>query len=285
MGNDQNPNSLFINSNGGHFSDTTETSGVGYDWQGRSQAGMGVAAADINGNGQFDLLVTNFEQDHNTLYLGIGDGLFEDSSDRLGVASPGLPWVGWGTAFADFDANGWPDLIITNGHVDDNLPELGQDRPYEHPPLMLSNKHGRFTDVANACGDYFRSSHPGRGLALADLDNDGDPDVVITHQDSAPAILRNDAPTPEVTPQLRLRLVGTASNRDAVGATVIQKLSQRSSMQQITGGGSYLSGSETIVFIPPTDPISIRIRWPSGRSTQVDELSLDRLNVVAEPLP
>jgi len=285
VGNDLNPNSLFVNSGGGHFSDATETSGVGYDWQGRSQAGMGVAAADINGNGQLDLLVTNFEQDHNTLYLGIGDGLFEDSSDRLGVASPGLPWVGWGTAFADFDGNGWPDLIITNGHVDDNLPELGQDRPYKHPPLMLKNKHGRFSDVSNSSGEYFQSRHPGRGLAVADLDNDGDPDVVITHQNSSPAVLRNDALTCDVAPQLRLRLVGRVSNRDAIGATVIHELPGRSSMQQIIGGGSYLSGSATTLLITPASEVSVRVRWPSGESTQVNELFDDRLNVVVESRP
>lgn len=283
LGNDQNPNGLFLGDGTGHFRDATETSGAGYDWQGRSQAGMGVACGDINGDGQFELFVTNFEQDHNSLYSNYGGGMFEDSSDGLGVAAPGRPWIGWGTAFADFDGNGWPDLVVTNGHVDSNLHELGQDSPYEHPPLMLRNDGGRFSVATGGCGAYFQSAHPGRGLVLADLDNDGDPDVVITHMDSAPALLRNDFQSNNGARPITLRLSGRTRNRDAIGVTVTQVRSGLELNQQITGGGSYLSSSELSVFVSETPQTTVKVRWPSGTESVVDIDGHSVLTVV-EPL-
>ncbi|MEO1998620.1 MAG: VCBS repeat-containing protein, partial [Planctomycetaceae bacterium] len=197
IGNDLHPNSLFLNRGDGQFRDATETSGVAYDYQGNSQAGMGVAAADTDGDGLFELLVTNFSNEHNAFYSNMGQGVFQDVSHRLGLAGDSLPWIGWGTTLTDFNLDGWCDLLVTNGHVDDNRSQLGQDTPHAQPPLLWSNRQGRFHFVGSEGGNYFRGSSVGRGLATGDLDGDNAVDVVIGHQDGRPALLRNLSKNPQ----------------------------------------------------------------------------------------
>jgi hypothetical protein len=275
VANDLNPNSLFINRGDGTFRDATELSGAGYDHRGRSQAGMGLDAADFNGDGRIDLFVTNFQAEHNTLYENLGGELFQDVSHRYGLADASLPWVGWGTALADFDLDGALDAIVTNGHVDDNRHLLGQDAPYASPPLAWRQVQGRFELLGPAAGDYFTGRRVGRGLALADLDNDGDQDVVITHQDDRPALLRNDClPAAPTRRAIRVRLIGTRSNRDAVGAAVTLHSGAASTIRPIKGGGSYLSASELeqVFAVAAVDELSLEVRWPGGARS---ELTID----------
>jgi enediyne biosynthesis protein E4 len=269
--NDLNPNSLLINRGDGTFRDATELSGAGYDHRGRSQAGMGVDAADFNGDGRIDLFVTNFQAEHNTLYENLGGDLFQDVTHRYGLADASLPWVGWGTALADLDLNGALDAIVVNGHVDDNRHLLGQEAPYASPPLIWRQVQGRF-ELHPSAGSYFSGRYVARGLTLADLDGDGDLDLAITHQDDRPALLRNDcfSPANPARSAIAVRLIGTRSNRDAVGAVVTLRNETGAWVQPVKGGGSYLSAGELqqVFALPAGAAGSLEVRWPGGaRST------------------
>lgn len=270
LGNDIHPNFLYLNQGNGRFRDLSEASGTAYDSDGRMQAGMGVAGADVDRDGRWDLFVTNFDGEHSTLYLQSAGDVFNDVSSTSGIAAASKPWVGWGTAFVDFDLDGWKDLIVTNGHVDDNLKAFGQDSPYEQPALVWRNVRGRFRLLGESAGRYLRRPHAGRGLAVVDLDNDGAADVVVTHQDQPPALLRN-----VVKPRggrggrsITLRLVGTRSNRDAIGSRVVVASHTAPRVEQIQGGGSYLSAHDLRLTVAVEDgrpAIDVEITWPSGR--------------------
>ena len=287
VGNDQNPNSLFLGDGSGRFRDATELSGAAYDHLGRSQASMGVDAADVNRDGRIDLFVTNYEGEHNAFYENLGNAVFMDRSQSRGLAAASLPWVGWGTAFADFDLDGWPDVIVTNGHTDDNLRDMGRDASYSQPPIVWRNVDGRFEMLGENVGPYFAKNHVGRALALVDLDNDGDHDLVIGHQDGAPALLRNercDVSRPN-RDGITLRLVGTLSNRDAIGASVVVQADDQSFVFQIKGGASYLSAHDLRVIIPTIglDSMTAEIHWPSGTVSRMDRLESGTSYTVIEP--
>ncbi len=165
--NDMNPNFLFLNRGDGTFEDATESSGAAYDEKGQAQSGMGVDAEDVNGDGLPDLLVTNFANEYNTLHLNLVTGLFMDATAFFGLAADTVPFVGWGTALADFDNDGWPDNFVTNGHVDNNRRELGQNYDYAEPPLLFLNRKGkRFSLATRDAGPYFddQPRRPGRGV-------------------------------------------------------------------------------------------------------------------------
>ena len=275
VGNDLSGNFLFLNA-GGAFRDLSQESGTASDYLGRNQAGMGVDAADANHDGRLDLFVTTFEGEHDAFYENLGSGLFQEVGRTRGLAAESIPWVGWGTAMADFDLDGWPDIVVTNGHTDGNLRDMGRDSPYEEPALLWRNLGGRFAYVGGApAGEYFAHPHVGRGLAIADLDNDGDLDLVITHQDGPPALLRNDCLPESASGWIRVRLIGTVSNRDAVGAELRLATKDNEVVQQIKGGGSYLCAHDLrqiMALSPATEGAKLSIHWPSGQSTDVARL-------------
>jgi enediyne biosynthesis protein E4 len=285
VANDMCPNFVFLNRGDGTFDDVTDVSGAGYDSHGLTHAGMGVDAEDVDGDGLPDLLVTNFSSERNSLYRNVGAGVFEDQTATSGMASDSKPWVGWGCALADFDNDGWPDCFVSNGHVDDNLELLGQKSPYAHPPLLHRNLAGRrFRLATRDAGPYFDSDHVGRGAAFGDFDNDGDLDIVVNHKDGAPALLRNDTKT--ANHWIRLSLVGTKSNRDAVGALVTVELQSRTLVRQRKGGASLESAHDPRLLIglgQETLARKVSIRWPSGRLTTVEQLAADKGYRVVEP--
>ncbi|MEZ6061900.1 MAG: CRTAC1 family protein [Planctomycetaceae bacterium] len=287
IGNDIHPNFLFLNDGDGHFADATELSGAAYDGRGQMQAGMGVASADINHDGRLDLFVTNFEGEQNTLYLQSAPDTFYDASNMLGLAPDSKPWVGWGTAFVDFNLDGWKDVIVTNGHVDNNLPQMGRDVPYEQPALVWQNNEGRFRCLADSAGSWFRVSHPGRGLITADLDNDGDTDIVVTQQDQHPALLRNDSPEFDRSARnsVTLRLIGRESNRDAIGTRIEITSAETPRVECIQNGGSYLSAHDSRLIIPvdPSGTADLKILWPSGAQSMVIGLKASQNYAVIEP--
>ncbi|MBI3467809.1 MAG: VCBS repeat-containing protein, partial [Planctomycetes bacterium] len=224
VANDICPNFLFINNGKGGFTDETDISCAALNAIGKAEASMGVDAGDVFGTGRYALFVTNFEHEQNTLYENLGGNLFQDVSSTTGVAAGSLPYVGWGTALEDLDNDGWLDIFVANGHVDDNLAEFGRDAPHEEPALIWRNLGKRtFQLVRTGAGSYFATPHVSRGVAFGDLDNDGDIDLAICHKDARPTILRNDSCLREASRNngwIQLRLMGTCQNRDAVGTAV-----------------------------------------------------------------
>lgn len=283
--NDINANALLMNSGGGRFENVAEATGTAYDHLGRAQASMGLAIADIDRNGLLDLFTTNYAKEHNALYENLGNNNFlECGSTRVPEGS--LPYVGWGTAFSDFDLDGWPDLIVTNGHTDDNLHDLGKEGDYLQPPGLWHNQNGLFTHCGLPSGDYFRQLWCGRGLLTADLDNDGDADVVIGHQDSFPALLRNDEVAELSSASLQLRLIGRSDNRDAIGAVVEVLSEDLPGIQPVFGGGSYASASDQRLILATLcneAELSVNIRWPNGMRSEVNRLKGGERYAIIQP--
>ncbi|MDA1014036.1 MAG: CRTAC1 family protein [Planctomycetota bacterium] len=278
VGNDLHPNSLFISDGHGRFVDRHRESGAGFSFFGASQAGMGVDAADFNRDGRFDLFVTNYAGEHNAFYENRGDGLFDETSHGIGLAASSMSRVGWGAAFVDLDTDGWEDLVVTNGHTDDNLAELGRDGDYAQRPLVFRNHHGRF-NAAEVGGDYFAKTSVGRALVVADLDNDGDSDLVVGHQDGPPAILRNDSVSAPIC--ARFTCVGRRSNRDGIGTLMTLSNGEFTMTRQVKGGGSYLSAHDYLQLMslsheawPPREnsEIAIKVRWPSGTEAVLERV-------------
>jgi enediyne biosynthesis protein E4 len=285
VANDMCPNFVFLNRGNGTFEDVTESSGAGYDAQGRTHAGMGVDAEDVDGDGRPDLFVTNYWNEPNSLYMNLGGGMFEDRTPTSGMATDSTPWVGWGCSLADFDNDGWPDCFVANGHVDNNLDLLGHNSPYAQPPLLHRNREGRrFQLATREAGPYFEADHVGRGAAFGDLDDDGDIDIVVNHKDGPPALLRNDTKTSNHW--IRLSLVGTISNRDAVGARVEVELMGRTLARQRKGGTSVACSNDPRLLIGlgnQAEARKVTVRWPSGRFSVAEHLAADASYRVVEP--
>jgi hypothetical protein len=179
-------------------------------------------------------------------------------------------------------------MVVTNGHTDANLRDMGRDSPYEHPPLLWHNIKGRFSYVGGAAaGEYFNGRHVGRGLAVADLDNDGDLDLVIVHQDARPALLRNDHLSSAEDGWIRVQLIGRQSNRDAVGAELRWDDGDGGLIiQQIKGGGSYLCAHDPrqVLALPTAAPeIKLMVQWPSGRQTEPFRVEVGNWYRLVEP--
>jgi enediyne biosynthesis protein E4 len=286
VANDMSPNFLFLNRGDGTFDDATESSGAAYDERGQAQSGMGVDAEDVNGDGRPDLLVTNFANEYNTLHLNLVSGLFMDATSYFGLAADTVPFVGWGTALADFDNDGWPDNFVANGHVDDNRQQLGQHYEYAEPPLLFLNLKGkRFRLATRDAGPYFETKHVGRGAAFGDIDNDGDIDIVVNHKDAAPSLLRND--TKSDNHWIRLELQGTKSNRDAIGARVEIELGGRTIFRQRKGGYSLESSNDPRLLIgvgAKGEVNKVTVRWPSGALSTLEHIQTDRSHKIVEPM-
>ena len=285
VANDMNPNFLFLNLGDGTFEDATDTSGAAFDEKGQAQSGMGVDAEDVDGDGLTDLFVTNFQNEYNTLYQNLGKGTFMDSTPYFGLAADTTPWVGWGTALADFDNDGWPDNFVANGHVDDNRKLLGENVDYEEPALLFWNKGGkRFRLATRDAGPYFDGRHVGRGAAFGDIDNDGDIDILVNHKDGPAALLRNDSPTKNHW--VRVKLQGSKSNRDGVGAKIEVTAGGRTIHRQRKGGYSMEGTNDprvTVGFGPSEQVDKLIVRWPSGAVSTLETVKADKEYVVIEP--
>ncbi len=252
------------------------TSGAALSGSGYAQASMGIAAGDYDRDGLVDLHITNFYGDSNTLYKNLGDLQFDDVTRHTGLAGPSKKVLGWGTVFADFDADGWEDLFVANGHVEDRTWN-GRGEPFEMPPqLFLNSRNGKFADVSLASGDYFTMQWLGRGVALADLDHDQRIDIVVSHQKSRPAILLNRCAARN---SVSLQLVGTSSNRNGQGARVVVQGpdGEKLAVQEATAGTSFQSCCERRLFLAAISPLAkspplVAVHWPTGK-TQVVELS------------
>jgi hypothetical protein len=285
VANDQDPNFLYLNRGDGTFRDVSEDSGAAFDIEGQTQAGMGVDAEDIDGDGRPELFVTNFANEYDTLYRNLGRGLFLDVTANFGLAVDSLPSIGWGCALVDLDNDSWPDAVVANADVDDNAESGGKPLPYEQPPLLYRNLGGRQFRLSNrGAGVYFERSHLGHGLAVGDLDDDGDLDLVINHKDGQPAILRNDT-----HPQgrwIRFKLVGSCSARDAIGARVVVEAGGRVIHRLQKCGHSLMSSHDPriLVGVGQAEAVDgVTIFWPSGTVSRLGRMVVGRTYEVVEP--
>ncbi len=293
VANDMDPNSLFRNNGNGTFTEIGAEAGAAVPQGGKVHAGMGVGAADVDGDGQTDLVVTNFSNEQNTVYRNVGSLRFEDRSVRSGLGGPSLPFLGFGAVFADFDLDGDPDLFVANGHVWDEVAILDYGLTYGQRDLLFQNQgNGRFREVGAACGAYFQTDRVGRGAAAGDYDNDGDPDLVVSNSNQPPSLLRSGVMGSNHW--IQLRLAGTRSNRDGIGARVWTRTGARTQVAEVTGGGSYCSQGSywlTVGLGASAAAREVRIRWPSGATETLGSLAAGRAYRViegagrAEPLP
>lgn len=274
--NDTDENFLYINhtrAGAMHLEECALLAGVARDNNGVANGSMGVDVADFDGSGLASLFCTNYENEFHALYQNRGAEHFRFYSQQAGIASIGTEWVSWGTGFADFCNHGWEDLIVVNGHV---LRFPGGKSPRRQRPVLFRNDGGRFVESGRVCGTYFNETHNARGLALADLDNDGRIDVVVSHLNEPVTLLRNVVDSPNHW--LGIELIGK-DRRDIVGARVIVEVNGRRLSRFIKGGGSYASSSDrrlTFGLGPVNSLPRVEIVWPWGESQFVDGLGIDR---------
>ncbi len=284
VANDGCPNFLFFNKGDGTFTDATEISGAATDAAGKVQGSMGVDAQDVDGDGKPELFVTNFRGEYDTLYLNVGDGNFQDISAQSGIVRDSLAYVKWGCALADFDNDGWADMFVVSGEVDDNLRSFGQANDFEQPVVVWRNQgKGRFRRVSDP-GPFASRNYAGRGAAFGDLDDDGDLDVVFVVMDKAPVVLANESPNPGHW--VRFALEGSTGNRDAIGATVEVHAGGHVFQRLIKGGDSYLSVNDrrALVGLGSIDRVDrVEILWPGGKTTTIDAPEIDKTHRVKQP--
>jgi hypothetical protein len=283
VANDSMPNLLFRNKKDGTFVEEGLISGAALSGDGRPQAGMGVDAADYNGDGLPDLIVTNFSHDYNTLYENGPAGVFTDRSYATGIAVTAGPYLGWGVKLADFDNDGRLDIFIVNGHVYPEVDKHGLGTRYQQQKQLFLNEGKRFRHATKEVGGGLVIEKSSRGAAFGDYDNDGDIDALVVNMNDTPTLLRND--TLRTRHWLTLRLIGTKSNRDSIGAKVIVEAGGRRQTAIVRGDGSYMSHSDVRAHFglgEVTKVSRVEIRWPSGLVQNVEALAVDQFYVVKE---
>src|SRR5580765_1768637 len=279
VANDSNPNFLYHNLGNGRFENVGLKAGVAVNGDGRAQAGMGVDAGDYDGDLRPDLVLTTFAQDRYTLYHNIDGQRFEDVS-TAGLAAPTFVRMGWGTAFLDADLDGKLDLFFANGHIFsdiDRFPQLGET--YRQKNQLLLNIGSRFRDVSERAGAGMQIAAVGRGLAVGDLDNDGDLDLVVNNMDDVPTLLENRQRTAHHW--VAVRATAPAGNRFAIGAKVTISAGGIRQMREIRSGGSFLSQNDLRAYFGLGDyggPVDVEVRMPGGRRWEWKQLASDRLH-------
>jgi hypothetical protein len=273
--NDTQPNKLYHNNGNGTFTEKAVVAGVAFSEDGVARAGMGVDAADYDRSGAPGILITNFANQMISLYHNEGKGLFVDEAPRSDVGRASLLTLGFGCFFFDYDLDGWPDILIANGHIDADIQRVQPNVKYAMPPHLFRNMgNGNFQEVTKSLGASFAAPRVGRGAAYADITNSGRLDVVLT-TNGGPAylFLNESSPAAAANKSVRIKLVGTKSNRDGIGTVVKLTSGDGTQTQMLRSGSSYLSASELVLtfgLAQQKQADSVEIRWPSG---QVDKLS------------
>ncbi len=278
VANDTQPNKLYRNQKNGTFRDIGVEAGIAFSTEGKARAGMGVDVADYRNAGVASIAVTNFDNEMIGLYRDTGNGSYEDVALASGVGRASKTTLGFGCAFADFDLDGWLDLAVANGHIDDTVRNISGHAGYAQPPqLFLNDGSGKFHDVAAEVGSDFAAPKVARGLAYGDFDRDGDLDLLLTTNDGPAYLYRNDVANGNHS--LRLRLVGTKSNRDGIGAVVRVESSGMAQTRMVKSGSSYLSQSElplTFGLGKQATAERMVIYWPSGRVEEFKNVAAGR---------
>lgn len=278
---DQTPSLLYQNNRDGTFTERAAEAGVAYNFDGQLQAGMGVAVADYDGNGFLDIAKTNFSGDLPSLYLNEDGDFFRDASREAGLGVRQL--LGWGAAFLDVDEDGWPDLVMANGHVYPEVDGMKGGETYRQLTLLYRNLgNGRFADITASAGPAFQVQRPARGLAIGDLDGDGRPEIVITNMSEAPSVLKNNSARGN---WIRIELKGTKSNRSAIGARVTVEAGGRKQINEVRADGSYYSQHELALYFglgAATQVDRITVAWPSGQTQSLEPGAVNRTITIIE---
>ena len=282
VANDSNPSALYRNRHDGTFEDIGVRAGCAYSQDGKPQAGMGVGVGDYDRNGWIDILKTNFAGDTTSLYANTGGGFCEDRTFDSGLGLNSR-WLGWGAGFADFDNDGWLDILLTNGHVYPEVRGIRAEAGYEQRKVVYHNIEGRFEDVSERLGPPATTPKAGRGTAFGDVDNNGTIDVVINNVHDVPDVFLTTAPPDRHW--LEVRLVGRPSNRSAIGARLRVVTGEVVQLGEVAGGGSYLSQNDLRVHVGLGSAALVDrldIRWPNGREEQWTNLRADQLITLTE---
>ena len=280
VANDTVPNFLYRNDGSGYLEDYSMLSATALSDKGVAEGSMGVDLADFNLDGQLDLWVANYERESIGLYRNEGNCSFQYVSQSTGITAVDSLYVGWGTVFFDFDRDGDEDVVVSNGHV----VRFPENAPLRQRPLLFENQGGtRFENVAPAAGDYLTRQHMGRGLAMGDIDEDGDVDLVISHTNEPVALLSNESGNDNNW--MSLRLIGTTSNRAAIGARIAIRSGGSRQWRQVKGGTSYASTHDPRVFVgfaQATVVDEVEIHWPSGLTQTLTGLPVNRVVTIIE---
>jgi len=278
VANDTQPNKLYRNQHDGSFKDVAVEAGVAFSMEGKARAGMGVDTADFDHSGRPGIAITNFDNEMIGLYRAGPNGAYQDVAMQAGVGMASVNTLGFGCLFLDIDLDGAPDLVVANGHIDETVRNIRGNVGYAQPPqLFLNDGRGHFRDVAASVGGGFDQPKVGRGLCYGDFDRDGDLDLLLTTNNGPAHLYRNDLQSGNRS--IRIRLIGTKSNRDGIGASVQVYSGDSIQSGLVKAGSSYLSQSE----LPLTFGIGKRekadrtvIRWPSGRTEEYKDLAAGR---------
>ncbi len=280
VGNDSTENFLFHNQGGGKFRNVGVISGVSANYEGFTQATMGIAVGDVDGNGYADLFTTNFASDTNTLHVNLGDGFFEDRTSQYGLAMISRPYLSWGTGFYDFDSDGDEDLFVASGHVYPEAAERKLEAGYEQRPLLFERRGRRF-ELNRDAGEMFTSRYSGRATAFGDIDEDGDVDVVMTTLNGPVRIFRNDSPRRAV---MVVELQGPHGNPRGLGS-MVELIAGQAGQRRWIHGGSYQSFNAPRCYfglgrLSPDTKLTVRVAWPDGQITEHHGISPNRRVVI-----
>jgi enediyne biosynthesis protein E4 len=289
VANDSTASALYHNKKNGTFEDVAIEAGCALSPDGKPQAGMGVSAADYDLDGNLDLLKTNFAGDTPSLYRNVGGGNFDDATFTAGLGAH-TQFLGWGCGFLDFDNDGWPDILICNGHVYPEVEQLKTEAGYAQRKLLYKNlRNGHFADVSFRAGSGVSDPAACRGCAFGDFDNDGDIDVVVNTVNDYPQLLRCDSKLDNNW--IKIRTIGTKSNRSGIGARLIctthpsGETKPHQQIDEVRSGGSYISQSDLRIHfgLGKADKVDVlEIRWPSGHIDTLKDVKANQLIFVKE---
>lgn len=287
IGNDAMANFVWKNDGTGRFEEAGLLSGLAYDLHGIGMGTMGVECGDFDNDGRLDFYMTAYQKQRPILYRNLGRGLFDDVTSVTGAGGSMFNRVTWGPGLVDFDNDGDRDLFIATGHLQDNVELWDDTTAYESPNVLLENTgQGKFVDISTRCGDGLAAKRSSRGAAFDDLDNDGDLDAVILNSRREPTLLRND--TPRTNHWLQVKLTGSRSNHDGVGARITVKAGDLTLIDEMHGGRGYQShyGSRLHFGLGHRTQVDrIEIRWIGGGTSSVENVEADRVLHVIEGKP
>lgn len=281
--NDATANFLFHNNGDGKFSEVALEAGVAFDPNGGARGGMGADAEDLDGDGFLEIFVANFSGETNALFHNDREGLFTETTNKLGLGAVSLPMSGFGSRFFDYNNDGLVDLFVHNGHPFEQINKLFPETTYREQPFLFENTGKGFRDVAAEHGTALKKFYAGRGLAVGDIDNDGDSDLLLMNVGEPPRLLRNDGGNGRHW--LGISLVGSKSNRDAVGAKVTVTAGAHRRIKQRLGGTSYCSASDPRLLFglgTITKIDEVEVRWPSGQVTTVKNIPANQYLTIKE---